>query len=629
MMKQNAINMLASQLLKNKGGNVGIMFGLAILPLLAAVGAAVDYNRATDLRAEMQRAADAAALAAAKETSLSPSQQKALAEKVFHGHLRHIPVDRITLNIRRTNDMGVEVEATTQMPTEFMSIFKIDKMYPRVVSKALVGSDTPVEIALVMDNTGSMQNDMPELKTATRAFIENVFHLAGVQVKMSIVPYVAAVNVGNEDTFSPNMLDHEGQSAYHGSLFKRKPVAYDETCAPDVSLFPPGGGNLSPTGKDRTNLEVLWQFTENWLGISKAFAYGTLGLTPGLDLSGTPISGGTAIVPAGFVTDNDASGCPFLRNPIQVSHFDLFDRLPGVRWKGCVEARPDPYDVTDAPPSPSDVDTLIVPYFWPDHKDPYGAGLNTHTLRNSYLTDGDVPNSLGGFHPRLPVGWTTYWLGDPSRPDIWKGTHNIFKYNNRSPISIVETPPSTLGPNAGCPTRMQRLTSNRSLLENKINEISYWHSGGTITSEGIMWGWRSLSPNLPFADGAPLGTVRKVMVVMSDGRNSLMEENRGGPIVSDYTAYGVLRGNPRIGNTFEDAENFLNERMRLACQNAKTMGGITIYTILYRETDINAQKLMRECATSPSYAFLASNGGELLERYTEISKTVTRLRISR
>src|SRR3954466_6113310 len=48
-------------------GATAILFGLLLLPLMAAVGAAVDYSRAANARTAMQTAVDAAALLAARD----------------------------------------------------------------------------------------------------------------------------------------------------------------------------------------------------------------------------------------------------------------------------------------------------------------------------------------------------------------------------------------------------------------------------------------------------------------------------------------------------------------------------------------------------------------------------------
>src|ERR1051325_7470297 len=54
---------------RNEGGQVAVIFGLAALPLVAAVGAAVDYSHGHQVRTSLQKALDSAVLAAAIDGS--------------------------------------------------------------------------------------------------------------------------------------------------------------------------------------------------------------------------------------------------------------------------------------------------------------------------------------------------------------------------------------------------------------------------------------------------------------------------------------------------------------------------------------------------------------------------------
>ena len=47
-----------------------------------------------------------------------------------------------------------------------------------------------------------------------------------------------------------------------------------------------------------------------------------------------------------------------------ITRFALFNAMRGTSWKGCVEVRPEPHDVTDS--APAGGDSLFVPYFAPD-----------------------------------------------------------------------------------------------------------------------------------------------------------------------------------------------------------------------------------------------------------------------
>jgi Flp pilus assembly protein TadG len=84
------------------------------------------------------------------------------------------------------------------------------------------------------------------------------------------------------------------------------------------------------------------------------------------------------------------------------NHMALFKQLkqtgwtePGwnnTGWKGCVEARPGAYNISDTPPDPDEPDTLFVPYFAPDdpevaQKPSASYGNSDKYYNNSYLDD--------------------------------------------------------------------------------------------------------------------------------------------------------------------------------------------------------------------------------------------------
>ena len=52
---------------RDERGTVGLIFGLSLIPMMGITGAAVDYARASSVRAELQMPADATALALAKD----------------------------------------------------------------------------------------------------------------------------------------------------------------------------------------------------------------------------------------------------------------------------------------------------------------------------------------------------------------------------------------------------------------------------------------------------------------------------------------------------------------------------------------------------------------------------------
>ncbi len=71
----------------NRDGNVALLFALLLPLLLGAVGAGVDYGRYASLRVELQEAADAAAIAGARQYLLSKGDGR-LPEEIANHNLR-------------------------------------------------------------------------------------------------------------------------------------------------------------------------------------------------------------------------------------------------------------------------------------------------------------------------------------------------------------------------------------------------------------------------------------------------------------------------------------------------------------------------------------------------------------
>ena len=61
----------ARAFVRDSAGNVAITFGIATLPIIGAIGAAVDYSHANDVKAAMQAALDSTALMLSRGSTLS------------------------------------------------------------------------------------------------------------------------------------------------------------------------------------------------------------------------------------------------------------------------------------------------------------------------------------------------------------------------------------------------------------------------------------------------------------------------------------------------------------------------------------------------------------------------------
>jgi Flp pilus assembly protein TadG len=188
----------------DRRGNILPLFALAFIPMVAVIGAAVDYSRANSVKAALQAALDSTALAmAAKAPTLSASELTTQAQAYFDALFIKYNTTRVPLQVSYINTNGpqVTVSGETMVNTMFMRIpgYGINQVKVAGSSTSAWGN-TRLRVALALDNTGSMDSagKMPALKTAAKNLIDQLQSVAinDGDVMVSIIPFAKDVNVG-------------------------------------------------------------------------------------------------------------------------------------------------------------------------------------------------------------------------------------------------------------------------------------------------------------------------------------------------------------------------------------------------------------------------------------------------
>lgn len=184
-------------------GAVAMMFGLAALPLVGLAGAAVDYSRAAIEQTKLQRATDAAVLTLVREPrTATPGQLAARAESVMRSLYR--PAAGISLATPEVQRVGssIVVRAQARVPNGLLQVVGLRDT--AVASESRVnGSMERIEIALVLDNTGSMAErfdgrvKIEELRSAAVKLVDDLRDIAASpdDVRVSIVPFDTEVRL--------------------------------------------------------------------------------------------------------------------------------------------------------------------------------------------------------------------------------------------------------------------------------------------------------------------------------------------------------------------------------------------------------------------------------------------------
>ncbi|MEP5420391.1 MAG: pilus assembly protein TadG-related protein, partial [Roseibium sp.] len=183
--------------------------------LVVVAGAAIDISRAVSAREKLSYAIDAAALSVATDLSttlLSNDQITKKIEDSFKANLTDAEfLDKALENLNFVIDSEngtITVSSSATLDNYFIDVggygveaFGPDK-FAFGTSAQVSYSRFDVELAMVLDVTGSMRHDMNTLKEASKELLDILIpagtSVADSKVKMSIVPYSKGVNLGSD-----------------------------------------------------------------------------------------------------------------------------------------------------------------------------------------------------------------------------------------------------------------------------------------------------------------------------------------------------------------------------------------------------------------------------------------------
>ena len=203
-----------------RDGGVSVLFGLALIPVVGAVGLAIDYGASVRIRSMLKASTDAAALAGVNAIT-NGGDPSAIATSFMNAKLAGTgltPTVNVTVN---TGSATVQVAATLAHGNSFMGALGISTTNIAVHSTASAGAGGgPVEVAISFDTTGSMAGSkMTAAQDAAQQLVETLFAVPGStsqnsNVSVGLVPFSSYVNVG---------------TAYRGASWLTNSTDYSET----------------------------------------------------------------------------------------------------------------------------------------------------------------------------------------------------------------------------------------------------------------------------------------------------------------------------------------------------------------------------------------------------------------
>jgi Flp pilus assembly protein TadG len=213
--------------LRDQSGGIAVMGAVLALPLTVLAFVSVEYHRVSMIRAQLQDALDAGAIAVARSGEGTDAELQAVGEAVLKNTLAHNGmVKRFGPVNFKLVDGFVKADAVLYVQP-IIAHMVMDKDLPvRVESEATLLGEK-LEVALVLDNTYSMldNNRLGITKAAATNFVNRlntaaVASKAPEALKISLVPFSTTVNVGPANRYAA-WIDQTGASKVHRENFDR------------------------------------------------------------------------------------------------------------------------------------------------------------------------------------------------------------------------------------------------------------------------------------------------------------------------------------------------------------------------------------------------------------------------
>ncbi len=332
-LRGRALAPLLRSLPRDRRGIIAVFLAAGIIPLVGVAGLAIDTTRGYLVKARLNQALDAAALAGGR-VFFDPDRDadiRAFFDANFPPGFLGAQVS--DLSIAEEAETGrLTVAASAQVNTSFTRVLGYEVM--TVNARSVVQrADRGMELVLVMDNTGSMRssNKIGEMRAAAHELIDILYGDRQVVPNfwVSLVPYTATVNVGqaNAGWLAPGSLETR--------VYELDSSEVDQ--------------------EDCRGTDVAWDSSRDVCTIGNAVVHD--------DWTEAACTGRGVWVPG--------SG----------------ECVVATAWKGCVEARYDPSgnpgdDVTDATPAAA----AFQPYYWPRWRN----GNDIESRYNSWLFDNEA-----------------------------------------------------------------------------------------------------------------------------------------------------------------------------------------------------------------------------------------------
>lgn len=204
---KHALAWMATRFLRQTGGNVAMMFALALPVLLMITLGAIDIHQASKVKAQLQDALDAATLAAARSKysdnhNINEVGMAALKANMPGYFDKAGDTASFVLVDNRRVDATAKVDVKVLVANIILPPYGklLDDYLPVSTTSEVLRASRNVEVAMVLDITGSMKGSpLAALKDAAKELVGIVVQKEQTPFtsRVALVPYSMGVNLGS------------------------------------------------------------------------------------------------------------------------------------------------------------------------------------------------------------------------------------------------------------------------------------------------------------------------------------------------------------------------------------------------------------------------------------------------
>ena len=671
--RQGGSGGILSRLARDAGGNTLAMMAIALIPMSALAGSAIDTSRMYFVKVRLQQACDAGALAGRKfmvGTNYSTAANTQ-AQVFFENNFKEGTYGSTVVEKRfvKTADNQVAGFAKVRVPMTIMKMFDFDDDAVLEVTCEAKLEVPNLDVMFVLDTTGSMSKTNPTdsvsriaaLRTAVANFYDTLeaAKTASSQIRYGFVPYSSTVNVG--------MLLKREWMVDNGDYQSRQKA--DITSRTNTTTAPPY----------ITLTDTNWQYVS------------------GSKTAGSPTQGDpeTCVAPSntikvtpgpdtGWVSDGKGGET---RTWEQNTNGDSYSiaascMITKTTYNAYRERRTQTRKPN--PDAGKQTTTTTLVHWWNYKRVSYPVSALKGSLANGLMAGGSFKAQIAGGDGAAWSDSTITWnsgnacieeretvrqsdyspipagaidldidtLPDNARPETqWKpwlpqlvyarkygsypsGGSTAPNVNTSGWPADIVTPVrhqgnyvqlSGAGDYAACPSAARKLaTMTRGNLVSYMNGLKV--AGRTYHDIGFLWGLRLLSSTGLFGSENTTASngsqIARHIIFMTDGQT---ETN-----FADYDAYGLAALDRRRTDlsrlpTDSEQDAIVEHRLTALCQAAQGRD-TTVWVIAFGTT---LTPLLSECASPGAHSFQANNAADLNTAFASIAANLAKLRVSR